>query len=861
MTDTPSTRPAVVVGDVGSTAAFHLGDEAMLQQLLAADGDRRWTVVSQDPAATTARLGQPAVARLGFPAGDRAAAREARLVAVLAGGPPADGRVAAVHEALDAARGLLVAGGGNLSSGWPDHLYERAALIALARRRGLPVVVSGQTLGPRLDGREREILGWALRQATLVGVRERASHRLALALGVAPERLVLQLDDAMFLPGGDEPAAVRAPFVAVTVCALGDPAVHAMLLAGLAEGLAGVHEATGLEVVLLPHVGALEGPPSGDALVTHELLWHLRGLGVPAATPGLLEPAAAAALTRRAALVIATRYHPLVFALGAAVPALALTLDDYTSIKMRGGLELAGLESWSLPVEAAAHGLLAPAAAELWERREEVAAHLRGLEDPWRRCAAAHEARVLAALDGRTVTGPELPEPAGAPVARGAWAAGAAALAAFRSRAEGDRLERDTEAGALRGTFAEVERYALSLREALDVSLRHARALQEALDGSGPQEEDAPPSPPAATHLVLDDLRHDQVGLDVEASMRVDAGGVDRGRLILRRHVATLEEIDRSGTPFVGVAAMLAGAEGLDVRLDAPVDPVAAAGARDAAALLRDWFAWRVPAITTAGAPAPVAPVAARGLCFSRGLDSMTTLVTERDDLDVLVGMDWRDTPWATDGTAAIWERTQEAAAETGLPLVGVSTNARALLDPFVPWDVSHGVVLAALAQLAAPALGEVLVSGTHAPGYEQPHGSHPRLVPCWGSSRVAVTYAPGPGARHRKAEVVAGDPFAMRWLKVCWERPGDGNCGRCTKCLLTMTEFAIAGRLDAVRARFDGELTPEAVAATTGYDTAANVRSTLDALAADDPLRAPWQAVLERVAALDPGASVARPQ
>ncbi len=68
--------------------------------------------------------------------------------------------------------------------------------------------------------------------------------------------------------------------------------------------------------------------------------------------------------------------------------------------------------------------------------------------------------------------------------------------------------------------------------------------------------------------------------------MRVHTGGVDRGRLILRRHVATLEEIDRSGTPFVGVAAMLAGAEGLDVRLNAPVDPVAAAGARDARGIL-----------------------------------------------------------------------------------------------------------------------------------------------------------------------------------------------------------------------------------------------------------------------------------
>lgn len=860
MLSTSSSRPAVIVGDVGSSSAFHVGDEAMLEQFVTITGDRRWIAVSLDPATTTARLGVPAIGRLGFPAGNAAARREDRLTEVLADGPPCDDRAAAVIRALDEAGGLLVAGGGNLSSAWPEQLYERVALIALARHRGLPVVVSGQTIGPRLGAREREILGWALRQATLVGVRERASHRLALRLGVAPDRLALQLDDAMFLPGDDAGGAAPGgpPFAAVTVGELGGPAVHATLLDGLARGLAAVQDATGLSLVLVPHVGALHGPPSADVLVAQELLGRLRALGAQARTPGLLAPRAVAALTRRAALVIATRYHPLVFALGGAVPALALTLDEYTSTKMRGALALAGLNTWSLPVEAAAEGLLAPAAVELWERRGELVAHLRGLQDPWRHCAASHTTRVLAALDGRTVTSQEPVVPAGAPAATGPWTTGGRALATFRARAERDRHERDGEIRALRDTFAEVERYALSLRDALDATERHASALQDALDGV--VVPDTRPAP-GVTGVVLDDLRHEQVGLDAEASMRVQVDGEDGGRLVLRRHVARLEEIDRSGTPFVALAAMLAGACGRDLRLDAPVDPVALTGAGAAAGLLHDWFGWGVPAIGTAGPAARAAPVTARGLCFSRGLDSMTALISRREELDVLLGLDWRDAPWATDGTAAIWEHTQEAAGETGLPLVGVSTNARAFLDPVVPWDVSHGVVLAALAQLAAPALGELRIAGTYAPGHEEPHGSHPALVPLWSSSRVAVTYDPGPGARHRKAEVAAGDPFAMRWLKVCWERPGDGNCGHCTKCLLTMTDFALAGCLGAVRERFDGPLTPEAVAAAAGHDTAANIRSTLEALDENDPLRAAWQAVYDRVAPPAPPAGVARPQ
>lgn len=97
---------------------------------------------------------------------------------------------------------------------------------------------------------------------------------------------------------------------------------------------------------------------------------------------------------------------------------------------------------------------------------------------------------------------------------------------------------------------------------------------------------------------------------------------------------------------------------------------------------------------------------------------------------------------------------------------------------------------------------------------------------------------------------------------EACWERPGDGNCGHCTKCLLTMTDFALAGCLDAVRERFDGPLTPEAVAAAAGHDTAANIRSTLESLDQNDPPWAAWTGgEYDRVAPPAPPAGVARPQ
>src|ERR671912_382735 len=85
---------------------------------------------------------------------------------------------AAAVGAVAAADGVLIAGGGNLASTWPLHVYERAALAGIAARLSRPLVVSGQTLGPDLRGRDRDLVRGLLHSAALVGVRESASHAL-----------------------------------------------------------------------------------------------------------------------------------------------------------------------------------------------------------------------------------------------------------------------------------------------------------------------------------------------------------------------------------------------------------------------------------------------------------------------------------------------------------------------------------------------------------------------------------------------------------------------------------------------------------------------------------------------------------
>lgn len=153
----------VIVADVGAKL-FHVGDEAMLVANLEA-------LRRHDPEVRVTVIGRHAT--------ESAAA------------------------ALADAGGLFLSGGGNLSSSWPELLHQRIQWMREARRRGLPVVSGGQTIGPELTAAERAALAEALALAGVdhLGVRELPSAALALRMGVPPDRLSYQPDDAFFLAG------------------------------------------------------------------------------------------------------------------------------------------------------------------------------------------------------------------------------------------------------------------------------------------------------------------------------------------------------------------------------------------------------------------------------------------------------------------------------------------------------------------------------------------------------------------------------------------------------------------------------------------------------------------------------------
>jgi polysaccharide pyruvyl transferase WcaK-like protein len=461
----------LVIGDVGGVAEYHVGDDAMLFGLLAAAEragvDASWTVVAADPQSAAARFGLSAVGHFGFQDCPDQASRSALLAELDSLAPATPGPGQQLRQLMPGAAGVVIAGGGNLSQSWPALVYERLALSRMARRLGVPVVLTGQSIGPRFGAEVRPLVTELLGVAAVVGVREKWSHALAQLLGVPSERIVLGSDDAAALcceaplvAEPSEPAEIDGdglpePFIAVTLNDLGDAALTA-----LAVQLAEHSYRSGAGMVLVPHAGHLGGAPVADVAASQRVAAafdaRLAELGSDRKAVVVALPSTPQAIEycRRAELVISSRYHPVVFAGSCRTPMLFLYQDDYTAMKGIGALSQVGMADWRLSVPDAVAGRLLPAATELWEQRGRLAARLPA--------GAGEQASArLGLLVSRLVAGEfaATRDQAGKPH----WSE--SELPNFVELSEPELIAALSERSALRQHAEEAERYALSLQQ------------------------------------------------------------------------------------------------------------------------------------------------------------------------------------------------------------------------------------------------------------------------------------------------------------------------------------------------------------------------------------------------------------
>ena len=269
-------------------------------------------------------------------------------------------------DSIAAMDAVVVSGGGNLNSRYGWLLYERAAAVSAAKHAGVPVYVTGQSLGPVLNPEDAQVLERMLRTARSVTVREHSSLAWCRERGIDAR---LSVDDATDylaaspartlhyaegVSAGQTLDELPERYVCVTVNECTEQ--QAQQLARLLDNMWREH---GYAPVFLSHFGDPQDPTSGDIQAHHRIAEQLSP-STPATLLPILHADQSITVHRAAAFTLTSRYHPAVFSAAAGIPVLALVPDAFTQMRVGGALSQYGLGEFTLPL-----GMLAGAVPEL----------------------------------------------------------------------------------------------------------------------------------------------------------------------------------------------------------------------------------------------------------------------------------------------------------------------------------------------------------------------------------------------------------------------------------------------------------------------------------------------------------------
>jgi len=346
--------------------------------------------------------------------------------------------------------------------------------------------------------------------------------------------------------------------------------------------------------------------------------------------------------------------------------------------------------------------------------------------------------------------------------------------------------------------------------------------------------DESPPRPPASSVRIESLARQDTADRS-RISATVAWEERERPAFEMRfERVGSPEPLADDLHPFLLAAIVPAWRNGeRRVRVDGSVCPRLCDGLRAAIGLLSQLFApdRPLPAIEAAAGFRPYPRRRDRvGLFFTGGVDSMQLLHANRGAFPPDHPGSFRDAVYAmrlaflenepSARAVNLASRQSEAIAAvcraTGLEAVSIDSNFRLLeSDVWLAGEHDHAALLAAIAHAVAPRLGSVSLAASFDVGAVTAWGQHPLLDPLYSSSGVELRAEGFGPSRLEKVASIARWPVARRNLIVCFEGPlpeGRLNCGRCEKCLRTMTALLTVGALADCPAFHGERVTPERI-------------------------------------------------
>ena len=247
---------------------------------------------------------------------------------------------------------------------------------------------------------------------------------------------------------------------------------------------------------------------------------------------------------------------------------------------------------------------------------------------------------------------------------------------------------------------------------------------------------------------------------------------------------------------FVVAALIPAMAVGLPLHVPGewPVSPRLLGSMRTLQSILKSW-SHGLECIPVEAHSAPVPRMAGDGVAsfFSGGVDSSYTFLKHSETItDAILIQGMADTSLDNPHFPAIEAKLRVAAEHFGKRLVVVRTNAREFLDwAGVTMALYHGALLASVALLLGSRCA--LLPSSERFDRLAPWGSHPLLDGHWSTEYCEIVHDGCELDRAGKLAKVMESPALLRVLRVC-NGNAAFNCGRCEKCLRTMTALEVLG-------------------------------------------------------------------
>jgi hypothetical protein len=273
------------------------------------------------------------------------------------------------------------------------------------------------------------------------------------------------------------------------------------------------------------------------------------------------------------------------------------------------------------------------------------------------------------------------------------------------------------------------------------------------------------------------------------------------------------------------------------VEVDGLLCPVLVENLKVGLGVLREWFPelGPPPSIEATDGLRAYHPHGTEAVSLlSCGVDSMATLRWNRLHLPAdhprsitgVLSVDFvdhpgRDQPFS-EKTRRRHRFVRRVAEDTGVDASLIRTNIWNLDND--GWFFTykwHGAVFAAMAHFFSLRFHKTFLASSAYNSYSpSPWGSHPLLDTRYSSGEMETEHDGLHMLRYEKLALLAGWPGALENLLVC-QGPEDaeGNCGRCEKCILTMTALLALGELGNAATFPADDVTTELLSTVIEYD------------------------------------------